>query len=67
MIKPCIPMPIQIVIDDVGWWCGTDGHEYNEPFRTGINRDHVPADYQAIVELGKQLNIRPRAAMVLCE
>jgi hypothetical protein len=62
-----IPMPIQIVIDDVGWWSGEDGHEKQEPYRTGISRNHVPADYQAIVDLGKELNIRPQAAMVLCE
>jgi hypothetical protein len=62
-----IPMPIQVVIDDVGWWSGEDGHEKQEPFRTGIKRNHVPADYQAIVDLGQALNIRPQAAMVLCE
>jgi hypothetical protein len=33
-----IPMPIQIVIDDVGWWSGEDGHERQEPYRTGISR-----------------------------
>lgn len=62
-----IPMPVQVVIDDVGWWSGKDGSKLQEPYRTGINRNHVPADYQAIVELGKALNIRPQAAMILCE
>lgn len=62
-----IPMPIQVVIDDVGWWSGEDAHTRNEPFRTGIARDHVPADYAAIVSLGRQLNMRPQAAMILCE
>ena len=62
-----IPMPIQIVIDDVGWWSGEDGHEYQEPYRTGISRNHVPADYQAIVDLGKKLGVRPQAATILCE
>jgi hypothetical protein len=65
--KACIPLPIQVVIDDVGWWSGRDGHELGEPYRTGIGRDHVAADYQAIADLGKSLNIRPQAAMVLCE
>ena len=60
-------MPIQVVIDDVGWWSGEDGSKKQEPYRTGINRNHVPADYRAIVELGKSLGIRPQAAMVLCE
>ncbi|QGY45055.1 hypothetical protein GM418_15660 [Maribellus comscasis] len=62
-----IPMPVQVVIDDVGWWSGTDGSKWQEPYRTGINRNHVPADYQAIVELGKSLGIRPQAATILCE
>jgi hypothetical protein len=62
-----IPRPIQVVIDDVGWWSGRDGSKLGEPFRTGIDRNHVVADYQAIVDLGKTLGIRPQAAMVLCE
>jgi hypothetical protein len=62
-----IPLPIQVVIDDVGWWSGHDGSEQQEPYRTGISRDHVPADYTAIAKLGKSLGIRPQAAMVLCE
>jgi len=60
-------MPIQVVIDDVGWWSGQDGHERGEPYRTGIARDHVPADYEAVATLGKALGMRPQAAMVLCE
>ena len=66
-VSVIIPQPIQVVIDDVGWWCGEDGHEKQEPYRTGINRNHVPADYQAIADLGKALNIRPQAATILCE
>jgi len=62
-----IPLPIQVVIDHVGWWSGTDGSTYNEPFRTGIGRNHQITDYQAIIDLGKALGIRPQAAMILCE
>jgi hypothetical protein len=62
-----IPMPIQVVIDDVGWWSGEDGSQRQEPYRTGIQRNHVPADYQAIVDMGRMLGIRPQAAMILCE
>ena len=60
-------MPIQIVIDDVGWWSGRDGHAQGEPYRTGIPRCHVAADYEAIAYLGRSLNMRPQAALVLCE
>lgn len=62
-----IPVPIQVVIDDVGWWSGRDGSQQQEPFRTGIDRNHTIADYEAIVKLGRTLGIRPQAAMVLCE
>ena len=62
-----IPLPLQVVIDDVGWWSGEDGSKWQEPYRTGIQRSHVPADYRAITELGRALGIRPQAAMVLCE
>jgi hypothetical protein len=66
-LKVTVPLPIQLVIDDVGWWSGKDGHENQEPYRSGINRNHVPADYQAIVDLGKKLGVRPQAATILCE
>lgn len=66
-VTATIPKPIQVVIDDVGWWSGKDGSTYQEPYRSGINRDHVPTDYQAIVELGKALEIRPQAAFILGE
>lgn len=62
-----IPMPIQIVIDDVGWWSGENGTKRQQPYRTGISRNHVPADYQAIVDLGIKLGVRPQAATILCE
>jgi hypothetical protein len=66
-ISAIIPMPIQVVIDDVGWWSGKDGNKEQEPYRTGIARDHQPADYEAIASLGRALGIRPQAAMILCE
>jgi hypothetical protein len=66
-VTAVIPMPIQVVIDDVGWWSGEDGSKQQQPYRTGMQRNHVPADYAAIVELGRSLGIRPQAAMILCE
>lgn len=66
-MNACIPMGIQVVIDDVGWWCGEDGSARGEPYRTGCARNHVVADYAAIVELGRRLGMRPQAAMILCE
>ncbi len=66
-VTAAIPMPIQVVIDDVGWWNGHNGSQQQEPFRSGFARNHVPEDYQAIVDLGRALNMRPQAAMILCE
>ena len=66
-VTAVVPMPIQVVIDDVGWWSGHDGSEQQEPYRTGIHRNHVPEDYEAIARLGQLLGIRPQAAMILCE
>jgi hypothetical protein len=66
-MKACIPMAIQVVIDDVGWWSGEDSSAQGGPYRSGCGRDHVVADYEAIIELGRRLGMRPQAAMVLCE
>lgn len=66
-ISVTVPMPFQIVIDDVGWWFGADGSERQEPYRTGMDRDHVAADYQAVVDLGRGLDMRPLAGVVLGE
>lgn len=60
-------MPLQLVVDDVGWWSGEDGSAYHEPYRTGIGRDHVPADYEALAALGRALGMRPLAAFVAAE
>lgn len=62
-----IPMPLQVVLDDVGWWSGRDGSKENEPFRTGAPRDHVPADYAAIASLGRRIGAKPQACMILGE
>lgn len=67
MIQATVPLPLQIVIDDVGWWCGDDTSAANGPYRSGCPRPHVPADYQAIADLGRRLNMRPQAAMILAE
>ena len=62
-----IPTPFLVTVDDVGWWNGRDGSEINQPFRTGMSRDHVPEDYRALATLGKALDMRIPAGLVLCE
>lgn len=66
-IKISIPMPFVVSIEDVGWWSGKDGSGFNQPFRTGMPRDHVPEDYTALAALGKGLATRVLAGFVLCE
>jgi len=66
-IKITIPMPLLVSIEDVGWWSGKDGSNFNQPFRTGMHRDHVPEDYIALAALGKGLDMRVLAGFVLCE
>ena len=63
--EACIPMPLQIVIDDVGWRNGHDGNKENQPFRTGVDRIHGAEDYRAIVRFGRELGMRPQAVMIL--
>ncbi|MDF2722302.1 MAG: hypothetical protein K0Q59_1977 [Paenibacillus sp.] len=66
-LQAYVPMAVQIVIDDVGWWSGKDDHETGGPYRTGMLRDHTIEDYRAIIELGQRLSIRPQAAMIIGE
>jgi hypothetical protein len=62
-----MPQPLQVVVDDVGWWNGEDGSARGEPFRTGMPRRHAVADYQALADLGRRTGTRPVAAFVLGE
>lgn len=62
-----IPPPLLLVIEDVGWWSGYSRPELNQPFRTGMERMHVPEDYTAIIRLAKALKTQIVAGFVLCE
>ncbi|MBU0943499.1 MAG: hypothetical protein KJ804_21550 [Proteobacteria bacterium] len=62
-----IPKPLLVVVEDVGWWQGQDGSTVNEPFRSGMNREHCLQDYQALLLLARRLQMRIQISMVLCE
>ncbi len=62
-----LPMPIFIVVEDVGWWQGRDGSANNEPFRNGFSRRHCLDDYRALARLAKRLKMRIAIGMVLGE
>lgn len=62
-----LPMPIFLVVEDVGWWQGRDGSAGNEPYRNGFPRRHCLTDYQALARLAKRLKMRIAIGMVLGE
>lgn len=62
-----IPRPLLVTVDDTGWWLGQDGSADNQPFRTGMPRKHVPEDYEALIALGKGVNMKIPAGFVLGE
>ncbi len=62
-----LPMPLLLVVEDVGWWQGEDGSDRNQPYRNGFCRRHCLADYQALVGLSERLSMRIVIAMVLGE
>ncbi len=62
-----IPKPLQIVVDDLGWFCPNDDRAKGGPSRTAMNRRHTAADYKAINQLGKALGMKINCAFILGE
>jgi len=62
-----IPNSLQITMDDVGWFNGADDRENGGSARTAMTRRHCAADYAAINELGRRLNMRINCAFILGE
>jgi len=62
-----IPQTIQIVIDDLGWFCGDDDRAFGGASRSGMPRRHNHKDYEAIEELGKRLDMKIFCAFVMGE
>ena len=63
-----IPVAIQLCFDDVGWQNGEDQRaDLGLPARSGISRMHEPEDYLIIHELGKAINQKILAPLVLGE
>ncbi len=62
-----IPAALQLVTDDVGWMIGRDQRWENHPSRTGMPRRHVLEDYIALNEVGRTVNMKVLAPLVLGE
>lgn len=67
MERITIPHSLQITMDDVGWFCGTDDRKQFGPARSGMPRRHCARDYEAIEELGKRLDMKINCAFILGE
>ena len=67
MNETTIPRPLQVVMDDVGWFNGKDDREIGGPSRSGLKRYHCLEDYQAIERLGKNLGQKINCAFVIGE
>ncbi len=62
-----VPMPLQIVVDDVGWFNGEDDRKGGGPSRTGMPRRHVAEDVRALNLLGESLGMKINCAFVVGE
>lgn len=62
-----IPQPLQIVVDDLGWFCGDDDRGSGGASRSGMPRRHGYKDYEAMHELGKAINQKIVCAFCLAE
>ncbi len=62
-----IPAAVQICMDDVGWFNGSDDRKNGGSARTAMPRNHVAEDYTAIHELGRQLDMQINCGFILGE
>ncbi len=67
MSNVVITTPMQLFLDDVGWFWGWNHHVLGMPSRTGIPRRHVLADYIAINEIGRKLGMKICVAFCIGE
>ena len=65
--KYCLPIALQIVLDDVGWFEGRDMRCAEGPSRTGIPRKHSHLDYEAIEAIGKEIGMKINCPFVIGE
>ena len=67
MAKIVIPEALQIVIDDLGWFCGDDDRKSGGASRTGMPRRHTHLDYECIDALGRAIGQKIFCAFVVGE
>ena len=62
-----IPLAYQVVMDDIGWFTGSDDRHLGMPSRSGMTRNHVAEDYLVINEIGKKIGQKICGAFVIGE
>lgn len=65
--KICLPIALQIVTDDVGWFNGFDARCAEGPSRTGIPRKHCYLDYEVLEAVGKEIGMKINCPFVIGE
>ena len=65
--KVVLPIALQIVMDDIGWFNGRDTRCSEGPSRTGIPRKHVAEDYAVIDAIGKSIGMKINCPFVIGE
>ncbi|MBP3606409.1 MAG: hypothetical protein J6J66_07410 [Clostridia bacterium] len=62
-----LPVALQIVTDDIGWFNGRDIRCSDGPSRTGMPRRHCAEDYAMLNAIGKSIGQRINAPLVIGE
>ncbi len=62
-----LPTALQICVDDIGWFIGSDERHSSKPSRTGMTRRHYPEDYTVLNEIGKAIGQKIMCPLVLAE
>ncbi len=65
--KVVLPVALQIVTDDIGWFNGRDIRCSDGPSRTGMPRKHVAEDYAVLNAIGKAIGMKINAPLVIGE
>ena len=62
-----IPNPVQIILDELGWFCGSDDRPIGGASRTAMPRCHVAEDYEVVNYIGEQVGMKINCAFILGE
>ena len=62
-----LPVALQVVMDDIGWFNGRDTRCTEGPSRTGFPRKHVAEDYAVIDAIGRAIGQKINCPLVIGE